>query len=192
MAKIAGTSDPEDQAPVDDDEGTPPPAPPATGPSADEVTVLKSRNAGLDAKVTSLTAAQAAADARAVAAEAKLAQYEQGKLGSDEALRAQLAAEQAKTAEALQEAKAARLEAKFPETFAVFGNEAAVFSDDKLAASEARLTGGADSGEPPTPRGNNPPRAGQRTPAKPPTIADVEADLRRQVASIPGFYGHDQ
>lgn len=170
----------------DPSEGTKPETPeaPAATPSTpvvpDEVTTLKSRNAGLDAKVTTLSQAQIAAEARATAAEAKLAQYEQGKLGADEALRAQLVAEQERTKAAEKKAALALVEAHYPEAFAELGEAAFDLTPEKLASLEARLKGVAEGEEAPTPRGADPARrSGSRTPAKAPTISDVEAEANR-------------
>ncbi len=178
MADNEGTGTTEQQAP---EVGAGAPRPGTDVPD-ELVTLLKSRNAGLDAKVTELTKAQKLSEQKAADALQKLADYEAKTVGSDEALRAQLAARDAEVAQARRETALARAEAKYPETFALFGEDAATFSEDKLAASEARLSGATDSGEPPTPRGVNGP--GQRdtsTPAKPQTIADVE----KQLAAIP-------
>lgn len=128
---IAGASSEAPEAPAT---GTPAAAP-------DEATTLRSRNAGLDAKVTELTLAKAAAEAAAQASATKLADYEAGKVNADEALRAQLAAAQGETATARKEAALALVEAKYPETFAVLGEASASLTADQLAASEARFRG---------------------------------------------------
>jgi hypothetical protein len=148
---------------ADTNEGTTPSVgeaqtPPATGtPSQpDEVTTLRSRNAGLDAKVTELTKAQKAAEDRAAEAAAKLAAYEAGKVNADEALRAQLQAKEQELEAARREATLNRIEAKYPETFALFGAAVVGMADDVLAASEARLKGaGLGTPETPTPVGTN-------------------------------------
>jgi hypothetical protein len=127
----------------------------------DEVTTLRSRNAGLDAKVTELSKAAKAAAADRDAALAKLQSYEAGKVGADEALRAQIAAKEAELAAVRQEAALARIEAKYPETFALLGDAAANLSADKLAEAEARFKGVAAPETPapaPKPIGNNPSR----------------------------------
>jgi hypothetical protein len=162
---------------------------PETGtPKEDaEVTLLKSRNSGLDAKVTSLTAALAEKEALASAAQAKLSAYEKQTVGADEALRAQLAEAQEKANAAEQKAAVALISAKFPESFAELGDAVFGMSESKLASLEARLTGAADSGEAPTPRGTNGPRtAGTAGTAKPETIADVKARLNRELAAAFG------
>ena len=135
-----------------------------TQPS-DEVTKLRSRNAGLDAKVTELSTATKTAVRERDEALAKLSDYEAGKVGADEALRAQLDAVKAEAAQARQEALLARIEAKYPETYAVLGEAAASLSVDKLAEAEARFAGVA-APEPtaaapkPQPIANNQSRAG--------------------------------
>src|SRR5690349_54765 len=75
----------------------PAPAEAVTGtPAVDsEVTTLRSRNAGLDAKVTELQKAAKAAEERAAEALQKLQDYESGKVQADEALRAQLSVKEA-------------------------------------------------------------------------------------------------
>lgn len=154
---IAGTAPETGEAPA---ESTAPAAPTTgTQTAPDEVTTLRSRTAGLDAKVTELQKAALAAEARAEAAAAKLAEYEAGKVNADEALRAQLDAERAETAKARKEAALNRIEAKYPETFGVLGEAAASLSEDQLAASEARMAGvPTETIEPPVPGGVNAPR----------------------------------
>lgn len=170
----------------DPNEGTTPETPeapaatPSTPATPDEVTTLKSRNAGLDAKVTELTRQAKAAEKTAAEAAQKLADYEAGKVNSDEALRAQLQAAKAETETARREAKVARIEAKYPETFGLFGDDVAGMAEDKLAASEVRLRGAAPVEEPPTPLGSNPSSTSQNRAAKQPTLADVEAEMGRQ------------
>jgi uncharacterized protein (DUF3084 family) len=153
-----------------------------TPQTPDEVTTLRSRNAGLDAKVTELSKKAKAAETAAAEAAAKLAAYEAQTVGADEALRAQLQAKDAELAEARREAAVARIEAKYPETYGLFGDAVATMADDVLAASEARLKGVAADTEPPKPIGNNPSRStggasGTANPAEE-TVADIEARLR--------------
>lgn len=171
MAEGEGTPEAGSEAPVT----------PGTPGAADEVTTLRSRNAGLDAKVTSLTKSEGLAKAEAAAAAQKLADYEAGKIGDSEALKAQLQTAKDETAAAVRDAKLARIEAKFPETFALFGEGVETFSEDKLAASEARLKGVAaeEEAETPTPRGTNPSR-GANPPAggKEQTSDDILASLK--------------
>ena len=160
------------------------PAAPDTLAPVDEVTTLKSRNAGLDAKVTELQKEATAAKAAADAAAAKLADYEAGKVGADEALRAQLQVKEAELTETRKLAALARIEARFPETFGVLGAAAASLTEDQLAASEARFAGVAAPPETPRPVGANPQR-----PTAPGTKAleDMTADeLRKHLATFSG------
>jgi hypothetical protein len=161
-------------------ETTETPAPDAGTQAKDEVTLLKSRAAGLDAKVTELTKAAKAAKAAEEAALAKLSDYELGKVQGDEALRTQLAAKEAEVAQVRTEAKLARIEAKYPETFGVLGAAASALTDDQLAANEARLAG-VETGTPGT-QGANPARS-QNSATK--AIADMSpAELRVHLASF--------
>ena len=151
-----------------------------TPPAADEVTTLRSRNAGLDAKVTELTKAQKAAEAQAAEALAKLTDYEAGKVDADEALRAQLSAKDAELALIRNEAALAKIEAKYPETFGVLGEAAAALTADQLAASEARFAGVKDeTTTPPVPVGTNAPRSS--APKK--SIEDMSAAELRDYAA---------
>jgi len=127
-----------------------------TPPAGDEVTTLRSRNAGLDAKVTELQKARQEAERKAADAAKKLADYEAELVSKDEALRAQVAAKDAELAAIKAQARQQFIESKYPETFGVLGEAALGLSDDQLAASEARMSG--VSGEPPTPLGANPGR----------------------------------
>jgi hypothetical protein len=148
--------------------------PPATGtpPAQDEITTLRSRNSGLDAKVTELSKAQKAAEQRAAEAAQKLADYEAGKVGADEALRAQIAAKDTELAQVRREAALARISSKYPETFGVLGDVAASLTDDQLAASEARMTGsGGETSTPPT-LGANP---GRGQSGRPKALDDMSA-----------------
>lgn len=150
--------------------------------TGNEAATLLSRIRGLDAKVTTLEQAKAAAEAAAAAAAAKLADYEAGKVGSEEALRAQVALKDQELAQARKEAAVARIQAKYPETFGVLGDAATALTEDQLAANEARLSGGGDTSEPPAPRGANP----SRVPASgPKAIEDMSAaELRAHLKSF--------
>jgi len=164
-----GTEEVEVEAPVKD-----------TQP-ADEVTKLRSRNAGLDAKVTSLTQSAAAAEAARVAAEQKLADYEAKVVGQDEALRAQVDAVKAELEATRQEARLARIEAQYPETFAVLGDAAANLSPEKLAEAEARFAGVEPPVEQPRakPIGNNPSRT-----AAPANAEETSADIAKRLSAM--------
>lgn len=148
----------------------------------DEVTTLRSRNQGLDAKVTTLTQAQKAEKARADAAEQKLRDYEANKVGADEALRAQLAVKEDELKAARQEAALARIESQFPETYAVLGEAAFGLSAEKLAEAEARFKGVAAPDAPaanPKPIGNN---AGRTIEAPREETSD---DILRKLMTMP-------
>jgi hypothetical protein len=145
-APVEGEAQPTAQA----DAGTP--------PQPDEVTTLRSRNAGLDAKVTELQRKATEAERKAAEAAQKLSDYESGKVQADEALRAQVAAKDAELALVRKEATLTRIESKYPETFGVLGEAAAALTEDQLAASEARMSGAGLSSDPPSPLGANPSR----------------------------------
>jgi hypothetical protein len=154
------------------------PAAAATGTPAapDEVTTLRSRNAGLDAKVTELQKETVAEKAAREAAEQKLRDYEAGKVGADEALRAQLSEKDKELAQVRMEAALARIEAKYPETFAVLGDAAASLTADQLAASEARFAGVPGESSTPTPPATN----GARPPTTGKDIEDMNAAELRE------------
>ena len=163
----------------------PAPAEAAQGtPTEDNVvTTLRSRNAGLDAKVTELQKAAQAAEERAQAAAQKLADYESGKVQADEALRAQLSAKEAELAQARTEKALALIAAQYPETFSVLGEAAASLSADQLAASEARFAGVPVETSAPVPVGANPPRS--QAPASK-RIEDMNlAELRAHMHTFP-------
>lgn len=145
-----------------------------------EVTTLRSRNAGLDAKVTSLSEANKAAIARAEAAEARALALAEGKENGDQELRAQNEQLKADAASARQEALLNKIEAKYPETFGVLGAVAATLTEDQLAASEARMVG-VESGNP-APLGANPSRAGAGAPKaiEDMNVAELQAHMRKQ------------
>jgi hypothetical protein len=154
-----------------------------TPPAKDEVTLLRSRNAGLDAKVTSLSQQAKDAVARAEAAEARALALAEGKEIGDQELRAQLEAQKLLNAELAKKSQLARVEAKYPETFAVLGDHAASLDDATLAASEARFAG-AGSAEPPetpVPVGANP----GRTPTSRKAVEDMTvAELEKHILGM--------
>jgi len=151
----AGTTAVVDQAP----EGTEPATgtePQGTAPAVDEVTTLKSRNAGLDAKVTTLSQQIAQERAAREAAEARALELAQGKTNGDEELRAQLTKAQEVIAAAEKRAQIADIKATYPEAYSVLGDVVANMTPDALAAAEARFLGvPAESNRPPEPIGNN-------------------------------------
>lgn len=140
---------PAGEAPV---EGTPAPA---TGNQPDEITKLRSRTQGLDAKVTSLTQSQAAEKTRADAAEAKLQEYIGGKAVEDTDTRALLQRLSMELDASKQAAKVAGIAAKYPETYGVIGDGVGAMSEDQLAAAEARFRGVPDESNRPPTVGNN-------------------------------------
>lgn len=122
--------------------------PQATGTPdlASEVTTLRSRNAGLDAKVSSLLAEQKALSDQLSSFKAELDKAQKGLLDKDETLSAQLKAKDEELTKVRTEAALVRIEKAYPETFAVFGEATINMSPDQLAAAEARFKGVADSG----------------------------------------------
>jgi hypothetical protein len=180
-----GTAPVEGQAPVID--AAPAAAASGTVTQPDEVTTLRSRNAGLDAKVTELSKAEKAAIARAEAAEARAIELANGKDNGDAELRAQLSAKDEELGKVRREAALARIEAKYPETFGVFGDTAASMTEDQLAASEARFAGVTETSTP-TPAGINAPRviAGAKA-IEDMTAAELEKHLLTMPKSVMGL-----
>lgn len=150
--------------------------------TGDDAASLRSRLSGQDAKITELTKARTEAEARAAAADKRLAEYEAGKVGADEALKAQLKVESDRANAAERKAQIAEIKATYPEAYVELGDAVADMPAEKLASLEARLSGRQDSGEPPTPRGQN----GARTTVVPGsredkrTSADILAELKTQ------------
>lgn len=174
---------------LDGNAGTAPETPEAqpvagTSTTPDEVTTLRSRNAGLDAKVTELLRTAADAEAKATAAEARALVLAQAKEGGDAELREELRKAQAAIVSKEAEAKLARIEARYPETYQVLGEAASALTDDVLAASEARFKGVAANEPPETPYpvGANP----VRTPAQGnKSIEDMSlAELRKHLGTF--------
>lgn len=157
MAKNDGTETPEGQAPEDTETVEPTGAvAEVTITQPDEVTKLRSRNQGLDAKVTSLTRSQKEAIERAEAAEAKLNEIVTGKANGDEETRALILKLNAELDASKATAKAAILASRYPESYAELGDSIATMPEDKLAGIEARLAGvPAESNRPPTPISNS-------------------------------------
>ena len=133
-------------------------APAAVTQTPDELAQLRSRNSGLNAKVTELQAKLAAEQSARTAAEQAAA----GKAGTDDVLNKRIAELQEQLAANEKAAALAVAGTKYPEAFAVLGDGIANMPSENLAALEARLTAAKDSGEvvPETPRpvGNNAPR----------------------------------
>lgn len=151
----------------------------AAGSQADESDTpsLRSRFAGQTAKVNQLTEAQTALQAERDELRRQLDAAQKGELDKDQALKDQLTAKDAELAAAKTDAALARIEAKYPETFAALGNDAAVLNETKLAEIEARLSGGGETEEPPTPRSASAARP-SGSEAKPETAEDVERRLK--------------
>lgn len=146
----------------------------------DEYAKLLSRISGLDAKTTELQKqAKAAEDAR-LAAEARLREYEAGKVSADEALKSQLAEKERELEAARREAKVGKIAAAYPETFGVFGEAVVNMTPDQLAAAEARFAGTPGTGY--RSPGANPARESAGT--KDPRDMSLE-ELRKAVKSAP-------
>lgn len=150
-----------------------------SGTGADEVSLWKSRHNGQTAKVGELTGKLTAEVTAREAAERKLAEYEAGKIGADEALASQLEAEKAARVALESEIKLTKLQARFPEAIAELGQDAALLlGDEKLAALEARLTGSVADDEPPTPqKPANGPRTSNQGKPKPETADEITARI---------------
>ena len=133
--------------------GTEPAAAPVT---PDELATLKSRNSGLNAKVTELQKQLDAERAGRTAAEQAAA----GKAGTDDVLNKRIAELEAALAENAKKTAIAEKGAKYPESYGLVGDGIENLAPDVLAAMEARLLGAKDAGEPETPKpvGNNPQR----------------------------------
>jgi hypothetical protein len=169
--------------------GTQPGSSPDAGagaPGADRVTLLESRITGFEGRLTEQGRLRAAAEARAADLEAKVREYEAGKVNGDEALKNQLAEAQKLTAAAERRVLIAERKAAFPEAARELGDAVATLEDTALAALEARLTaagGTSDSGDPAdgiTPRVPAAGRPRTNNTPKEETSADIMARLRTQ------------
>jgi hypothetical protein len=147
-----------------------------TPPDANEATLLRSRQAGLSAKVTHLKAELAALVTERDAAVARASDLEQGKVSGEEALRAQLSAKEAEIEQTRREATTAKLSAKYPESARELGDLIGTFPEDKLAALEARLVGEVEDTSPT--RGMRAPKNASAGPPRPETSQDIMARLR--------------
>jgi hypothetical protein len=162
---------------------------PAAGTPApvDEVTTLRSRNAGLDAKVSTLMQQIAAEKAAREAAEAKAQEYVSGRANEDEDTRALLQRLSAELESAKTVAKVADLRAKYPETYSVLGDAISGLTEEALAASEARFLGvPAESNTPPKPVGNNAarPLAPANKPIEEMTLAELKEHAKHAYAGV--------
>ncbi len=151
-----------------------------TASPQDEYAKLLSRIAGLDAKVTTLQSETVAERKAREAAESKLRDYEAGKVGADEALRAQLEAKDRELTQTRQEVQMAKIASAYPETFGVFGEAVVNMTPDQLAAAEARFAGTPGTGY--RSPGANPAR--EATGSKNPSEMSLE-ELRKAVKSAP-------
>jgi hypothetical protein len=133
-------------------------APLAAVTQPDELVTLRSRNAGLDSKVSTLLQQIADERTQREAAQARLSEYEAGKAGANEAAAAQIERLNAELAARDKALKVSDLRGKYPETFNVYGEAIAGMSEDVLAAGETRLKGVAVEVENPIPVGINAPR----------------------------------
>ena len=156
------------------------PAPAAAAPTTpDELATLKSRNSGLNAKVSDLQKQLDAEKAARTAAE----QAAVDKAGADEPLKQRIAALEAELEAGKKAAALATKGAQYPESFRELGEDIAGMSTEKLAALEARLTAAKDGGdEPETPRpvGNSPAR-----PTGPKNVEDMtSAELQAYMKTL--------
>lgn len=171
--------DTQDTAPAAD--GAPAGTEPAAVPQTpDELATLKSRNSGLNSKVTELQTQLAAEKTARTAAEDAAA----GKAGTDDVLNKRIEELQAKLEAGEKAAALATKGAKYPEAYSELGDDIAAMSTDKLAALEARLTAAKDDepeSDKPKPVGNNPART---TGTK--NIEDMtSAELQAAIKSLP-------
>jgi chromosome segregation ATPase len=154
-----------------------------------EVTTLRSRNAGLDAKVTELSKSQKALTEETATLKASLTEAQKGVVDKDEALRAQLQAKDDELTAVRREIAMTKVQSQYPEAFAELGDAAAALEPEKLAALEARLSGATDSGEPPRPQGANPGRAQSAGPkaVEDMSLAELETHLQKFDRSVMGL-----
>lgn len=164
-----------DEAPAEGD------APDAAAPATpDELASLKSRNSGLNAKVTSLTDQLKAEKAARTAAEQAVAD----KAGADDVLNKRIKELEEQIAKNEQAQALLVKGAKFPEAYRELGEDIGGMSEEKLAALEARLTAAKDEGEdaPETPRpvGNNTQRSagGSTKSIEDMTSAELQAAIK--------------
>lgn len=143
----------------------------------DEYAKLLSRIAGLDAKVTTLSNETKAERTAREAAEQKLRDYEAGKVGADEALRAQLEAKERELEQTRREATVAKIAQAYPETFGVFGDAVVNMSADQLAAAEARFAGTPGSGYRQPNAGSARTQGGQKDPSQM-SLAELREAMR--------------
>jgi chromosome segregation ATPase len=131
----------------------------ATSTSDDLLASLRSRNSGLNAKVSEQEALIKSLRDELGTARAGLTDKE----SADADLRAQLEAAQKEKEQLQRQFEVATLSSKYPEAYAELGDGIFGLAPEKLASIEARLSGAKDSGEEQEtttrPVGNNPQRA---------------------------------
>lgn len=149
----------------------------------DELTTLKSRNSGLNSKVTELQEQIRAEKAARELAEAAVRDSGKG----DEALRQQLADAQKVIAEQAKQVQLASMKTAYPEAAELLGEGIVGMAPEVLAAMETRLRGVAQTDpatgevETPVPVGNN----AQRT-TGPKNIEDMtSAELQAEIKKLP-------
>ncbi len=169
-------------------EGTATPVEGATAPAAaaattpDELTTLKSRNSGLNSKVTELSDQLKAEKTARELAEAAVRDSTKG----DEALRKQLADALELNAKQAKAVELANMKTTYPEAAELLGEGIVGMAPEVLAAMETRLKGvvaGGEAGavETPVPVGNN----AQRT-TGPKSIEDMtSAELQAEIKKLP-------
>lgn len=151
--------------------------PAAVPQTPDELAALKSRNSGLNAKVTELQKQLADERNARTAAEQAAA----GKAGTDDVLNKRIAELQAELDAGKAAAAIAAKGASYPEAYRELGDDIANMSTEKLAALEARLTAAKDE-EPettaPRPVGNNPQRTNTSKSIEDMTSKELQAHMR--------------
>jgi chromosome segregation ATPase len=156
----------------------------AAAPANDELTTLKSRNSGLNAKVTELQKQLADERNARTAAEQAVA----SKAGTDDVLNQRIATLQAEIETSKREVAVANIKAKYPEAAELLGDAVANLSPEVLAATEARLVGQKDDGvETPKPVGNNQQRQSATKNIEDMTSKELQAHMRQLDPSILGL-----
>lgn len=144
----------------------------------DELAELKSRNSGLNAKVTELQKQLADERNARTAAEQAAA----GKAGTDDVLNKRIEELKAELEAGKKAAELAQKGAKYPESYRELGDDIAGMPSEKLAALEARLTAAKDEGdavETPKPVGNNPVRTTGAKSIEDMTSAELQAEIKK-------------
>jgi DNA repair exonuclease SbcCD ATPase subunit len=160
-------------------------APAAVPATTDELAQFKSRNSGLNAKVTTLEQERDQLRADLANARQGLTDKESG----DADLRRQLEEANAALATAQKAAALADLKGSYPEAFSELGDGALSLTPEKLASLEARLTAARDEGEPETPKpvGNNQQRTTTEKTIEEMTSKELQAYMRTRPRSDMGL-----